>query len=183
MSLRYRSFAQTARVPMGFALAFALLVFSRPTSLSLAAGGALAFAGLMLRLWAAGYIEKGKRMATAGPYAHTRNPLYLGTFGIGLGFAVAANSTWLVLLFLAFFLAVYWPVMRQEEAEMLEQFGDDYRDYSRRVPLFLPRLTSVKRESDLGFSLRRALENREYNSLLGFALAIAIIWLKMLLSR
>lgn len=179
----YRRFAQTARVPMGFALALALLLSSRATPLSLATGGALAFAGLALRLWAAGYIEKGKKMATAGPYAYTRNPLYLGTFVIGLGFAVASHSTWLALLFLAFFRAVYWPVMRQEEAEMIEQFGDDYRNYAARVPLFFPRTVSSKPQSRSGFSLKRALKNREYNSLLGFVLALAIIWLKMLLSR
>ena len=79
------------RVPLGFLFAGLYLVFARPTPGSLLLGMPLALAGLIVRGWAAGHIVKNERLATSGPYAHTRNPLYFGSFLIAAGFAIAAH--------------------------------------------------------------------------------------------
>jgi protein-S-isoprenylcysteine O-methyltransferase Ste14 len=68
------------------------LALARPTPASLAAGLLLGFAGEAVRLWASGHIEKTKALATGGPYAHTRNPLYLGSVVMAAGVAVASAS-------------------------------------------------------------------------------------------
>ena len=100
MARRGGTWGQRWRVPLGFACAAVFIVLARPTRLSLAAGGGVALVGLALRAWASGHIRKNDRLAVSGPYAHTRNPLYLGSFILGLGFTVAAASSPLLFLLL-----------------------------------------------------------------------------------
>ena len=104
---------QRIRVPAGFVFAAIYLYFSQPTIDFLLAGLALAAAGLALRLWASGHLEKGTRLAARGPYRWTRNPLYLGSFLMGLGFTLAAVNVWLLGLLLFHFLLIYIPVIRR----------------------------------------------------------------------
>lgn len=170
-------------------LVLPFLWLARPTPALLAAGGSLALAGLALRGWAAGVIRKEKELSTAGPYAHTRNPLYLGSFLLGLG-VVAAGGRWVFLpLFLGFFVAVYGRTMKQEEELLESLFGDAYREYAHRVPLFLPRPTAWAPETASpdapspaqgGFSLSRYRRNREYEAALGVAAGFAFLAAKML---
>ena len=105
---------QRWRVPLGFACAalFFLLAQARPATLIV--GGLVALPGLALRAWATGHLRKNDALATTGPYAYTRNPLYLGSFVIGLGFTIAAGRLILGLVFAALFLGIYVPVMRVE---------------------------------------------------------------------
>src|SRR6185369_17764024 len=105
---------QRWRVPLGFACAIIFLYFATPTVATLMAGAAVALPGLLLRAWASGHLRKNEALATTGPYAYTRNPLYLGSFLIGLGFTIAAGRVVLALLFAALFLGIYFPVMRVE---------------------------------------------------------------------
>src|SRR5688500_4711184 len=90
---------QRLRVPLGFLFAAVFFIFARPTALSLAIGGAVAVVGLGVRAWASGHIRKASVLAVTGPYAHTRNPLYLGTLVLGLGFSIAAGVWWLAVIF------------------------------------------------------------------------------------
>ena len=165
------------------------LWFSRPTPELLLIGGALAACGLFVRARAAGFIHKDRELTTTGPYAHTRNPLYLGSFLLGLGVTAAGGRVLFVAVFVLFFALVYSRTIRGE-AQLLEQlFGAQYRDYAENVPLFLPRLTawraagaSSSGASSAGapaFSLERWRRNREYEALLGAVAGFAFLALRM----
>src|SRR5437764_11942650 len=90
-----KRFLQRLRVPLGFLFAIIFIVFARPTVLSLLIGGGFALVGLAIRAWASGHIRKAKLLAVSGPYAYTRNPLYVGSFILGVGFTIAAGAWWL----------------------------------------------------------------------------------------
>lgn len=162
---------QRWRVPLGFLSAAVFLFFARPTWLTLAAGGIIALLGLALRAWSAGHIRKNQQLAIAGPYAWTRNPLYLGSFILGLGFTVASNQPVLVLLFAALFLGIYLSVMRVEARTLAELFGEDYSKYAAVVPLFFPRLTPLRLrtqdENVSKFDGSLYIRYREYQATLG----------------
>jgi protein-S-isoprenylcysteine O-methyltransferase Ste14 len=164
-------------VPLGFLFAAVFLIFARPEPLTLAIGGAIAVIGLFIRAWAAGHIRKNQTLAVSGPYAYTRNPLYLGSFILGVGFTIAAGVWWLGLVFVALFLGIYLPVMRVEAEELTHIFGDDYQKYAKRVPLFFPRPTgSVKSETNFDFALY--LRYREYQAALGLVFAWSVLLAK-----
>jgi protein-S-isoprenylcysteine O-methyltransferase Ste14 len=165
---------QRWRVPLGFICAGLFILFARPRPFTLALGGIVAFCGLLLRAWAAGHIRKNDVLAAAGPYAYTRNPLYLGSFIIGLGFTIAAARPALGLLFGLLFLSIYLPVMRVEAATLLQLFGEGYRDYAREVPLFLPRLLPYGNQNaaTVGFDVSLYMRYREYQAALG----LLVIW-------
>jgi protein-S-isoprenylcysteine O-methyltransferase Ste14 len=157
---------------------------------SLAAGGAVALVGLALRGWASGHIRKNDRLAVSGPYAHTRNPLYLGSFILGLGFTVAAASSLLLFallggLFASLFLGIYWPVMRVEAATLAGMFGEEYRRYAAAVPLLFPRLTPYRAAGDAEaqrFDPSLYMRYREYRAALGLLVAWCVLWLKAVLA-
>src|SRR5215472_9921017 len=106
---QYPAWAARWRVPLGFALGIAYLVFAQPTAASLLAGGLVAALGLGLRAYAAGCLDKNRELSTGGPYRYTRNPLYLGSALVALGFAWAGHRWVLVLAAAALFVLVYWP--------------------------------------------------------------------------
>ena len=141
MDNAYAAWAARWRVPLGFAMGIAFVILSQPNLTLLVTGGGIALLGLLLRAFAAGYLEKGRALAARGPYRYTRNPLYLGSFFMGVGFAIAARSWALGLGFLIFFLLIYWPVMRREEDFLRSQFGAEYDRYqaehrpARKVPV------------------------------------------------
>ncbi len=181
---------QRWRVPLGFVCAAVFIVLARPSALSLAAGGAVALVGLALRAWASGHIRKNARLAVSGPYAYTRNPLYLGSFVLGLGFTIAASSgPWLLAglgaLFAALFLGIYWPVMRVEAATLAEMFGEEYKRYAAAVPLLFPRLTPYRAGDEAArvrFDPSLYMRYREYRAALGLLVAWCVLWLKAVLA-
>jgi len=182
------SIAQRIRVPLGFGYGLLFLYLATPRPGFFSAGVLLAGLGLALRVWASGYLNKGRELATCGPYSWTRNPLYLGSFIMGLGFTIAAASLWLTVLFLVLFVAVYLPVMKREERELTDSFGSDYSVYRDSVALFLPFGTPFLRkpadQAPTGnFHWTKVICNREYNAVIGFVLVTALIWAKMLLWR
>jgi protein-S-isoprenylcysteine O-methyltransferase Ste14 len=148
-------------------------------------GGAIALVGLGLRAWAAGHIRKNSQLATSGPYAYTRNPLYLGSFLLGVGFTVASGQPWLGLVFAALFLGIYLPVMRVEAATLAELFGEDYTRYARAVPLLLPRFWPYRDEKTRGarFDASLYLRYREYQAALGLLIAWGLLALKAFFFR
>jgi protein-S-isoprenylcysteine O-methyltransferase Ste14 len=169
------------RVPAGFVFAALYLYFSRPSKQSLWIGGSLAFVGILIRAWATGHIRKNDELTVSGPYALTRNPLYLGSFIIGLGFSIAGGNLIIPALFLACFASIYVPVMQREMEYLKLKFPKEYERYQATVPLFIPRLTQER--IGLGdFSFRRYLKHREYQALAGFAAAISFLILKLHIS-
>lgn len=168
------------RLPLGFLLGGLYLVFARPTPGSLVWGGLLALAGLLVRGWAAGHIVKNDRLATTGPYAHTRNPLYFGSFLIAAGFAIAAHWS-LLLLVITFFVLVYGPTIQQEREYVRSRYPDAYAEYERHVPAFIPRLFpwrgGSEREGGAPFSLALYMRHREWQA--GLVYTLAIIWLAL----
>ena len=169
---------QRMRVPLGFAFAILFLYFAAPTPIWLAVGGAIAVCGLLIRAWAAGHIVKYEKLATTGPYSHTRNPLYLGSFVMAVGFTIASGVWWLALLAAGLFLGIYLPVMRVEEDDLRKRFGADFDDFAANVPLFLPRLTRWKK-MDAGFDFQLYLKHREYQAAIGVLLGLAALVAKM----
>lgn len=177
MSFKEKRILQRSRVPLGFLFAAVFLIFARPTSLSLTVGGIIAAVGLLIRAWASGHIQKNRELAISGPYAYTRNPLYLGSFVLGLGFTIAAGVWWLGLLFIALFLGIYLPVMNVEAEDLKGIFGDRYLEYARQVPLFFPRPKSSA-ERKVKFDKNLYLRYREYRAALGSLIAWLILALK-----
>jgi protein-S-isoprenylcysteine O-methyltransferase Ste14 len=164
---------QRWRVPLGFLCAALFILLAKPRPITLAIGGGVSILGLALRGWAAGHIRKNTALATCGPYAYTRNPLYLGSFLLGLGFTIGAGRWYLGLLFAVLFLGIYFPVMRVESATLAEMFGEDYQHYARQVPLFFPRLTGrrVDEHQVTKFDRSLYLRYREYRATLGLVVA------------
>lgn len=182
---RERSWKKTAqkfRVPVGTALGVVFLVFMHPSVRSLWIGGAIAVAGGLWRLWAAGHIDKGRVLAQGGPYALTRNPLYLGSFVMALGVILAGQGYWLLPLFFAFFLVFYFPVMRAEEGDLFRAHGERFLEYSRRVPLFLPRWPASRGESST-FLWSRVVRNREHRNSSSLLVVLAILVGRLWLDR
>ena len=171
---------QRWRVPLGFACAalFFLLAQARPWTLIV--GGLVALPGLALRAWATGHLRKNDALAATGPYAYTRNPLYLGSLVIGLGFTIAAGRLILGLVFAALFLGIYVPVMRVEAKTLAELFGKDYQDYAAAVPLFLPGVTAYRAgTAQAKFDPALYRRYREHQAAIGLVVAwllLAIKW-------
>src|SRR3974390_2777160 len=107
--------ARRIRVPLGFALAIVYIWLARPTWASILIGSLVAVPGILLRALASGHVKKNEELTTSGPYAYTRNPLYLGSLIMAVGFALAARSAIIFVLMLAMFFAIYMPVIRSEE--------------------------------------------------------------------
>lgn len=177
---KHGTIVQRFRVPLGFLFAAVFLVFARPEPITLIIGASVSVIGLLIRAWASGHIRKNQTLAISGPYAHTRNPLYVGSFIMGLGFTIASGVWWLAILFAILFLGIYLPVMRLEAKELTDIFGVSFEKYAEEVPLFIPRLTAYKDENSSAnkFELDLYLRYREYRAALGVAFALGILALK-----
>lgn len=171
---------QRWRVPLGFMFAGLFVLLARPQPNTLIIGAVVSLVGLAIRAWAAGHIRKNVELTSSGPYAFTRNPLYLGSFVLGLGFTIAAGRWVLGALFAALFLGIYLPVMRVEASNLARQFGDSYRNYAGEVPLFFPRLTSYcgSGTESARFDSQLYLKYREYRASLGFVVAWVVLAIK-----
>ncbi len=164
------------RSRLGFPLAAICLWFAHPSPRSILAGAGIALAGLAIRAAAAGHLRKGEVVAMSGPYARTRNPLYLGSAILAMGF-VAASRSWIVAVLVAgYYLAMYPFLMRREEGELRRRFGKAFDEYAERVPLFWPRLRSNVGDGGERFSWARYARNREYEVAMGVAALLAVLW-------
>lgn len=172
--------ARRIRVPLGFVFAVLYFWLARPTWRFIAFGAILTVPGLLIRALASGHVRKNEALATSGPYAYTRNPLYLGSLLIGVGFAVAARSWWVGAGLVVMFFAIYVPVIRAEEAFLRSKFPE-FEEYARRVPRMFPSLKqySGPEATSGGFSFDLYRKHREYNALLGALAMLAALILKM----
>ena len=160
------------RVPLGFLFGVVALWLAQPTRQTLLWGAVVAIAGELVRIWAAGHLEKGREVTRSGPYRLTRHPLYVGSTLIGIGLAIAAANVWVAMLVLAYLAVTLTAAIRTEEAHLTEKFGAAYPDYRAG------RGDGVDRP----FSLTRALRtNREYRAALGVLVVLAVLLLKVLL--
>jgi len=167
------------RVPSGFLIVLVFAVFSHPTVQSLALGLPVSLLGLALRAWAAGTLAKNRQLATGGPYAYLRNPLYLGTLMVAAGLVIASRSPGLGGLFAAVFLFVYLPVIQLEEQHLRGLFPD-YAAYAQQVPALVPRLTPFPQNNSNPFRISQYLINKEYQAGIGFTAGMLFLVWKML---
>jgi protein-S-isoprenylcysteine O-methyltransferase Ste14 len=180
-----RKFWMRWRVRLGYPVALVYLALASPTPHWIASGAALAGFGLLIRALAAGHLRKDRELATSGPYARTRNPLYLGSAFMAVGFAVAGHSWWAGGVVVIYFAVFYYAVMKNEEADLLVRFGTSFEDYAQKVPLFFPTLLGGGYESSSetgmgqNFSWDQYGRNREYRALIGTVGALAVVWLRM----
>ncbi len=170
--------ARRLRVPLGFAFAVVYVWLAQPTRMSLVIGGLLLVPGLVLRGLASGHVQKDKQLTISGPYAYTRNPLYLGSLILAAGLAVAARSWWIVGMMVIMFASVYIPVIAGEENFLRHTFHE-YDDYARHVPRMLPRLTRYGNQR-AAYSSERYWKHREYQAALGCALVLVILVVKLM---
>ena len=175
--------ARSFRLSMAWVLGISFLWLARPVAESMWIGGAILLAGLAIRGWAAGVLEKDRELAVSGPYAFTRNPLYLGSFLLGMGAAVAGARPVFGVILLGYFALAYGAVMEREQVRLQARFRDAYRDYRDSVPGFLPRLSPYRPPPGLGietsdFALARYMRNREYEAALGVVGGMILLVLK-----
>jgi len=178
--LTWARIARRIRVPLSFVATIVFVWLAKPTPSSIVAGTLVVLPGLGLRALASGHVQKDKQLTTSGPYAYTRNPLYLGSLLMAGGFAVAARNWWIVGMMLVMFVLVYVPVIAGEERYLRETFPE-YDDYARHVPRLLPRLTphSVQRSD---YSSARYWKHREYQASIGCAVLLAILIAKLFIT-
>jgi phospholipid methyltransferase len=157
-----------ARVPLGFGFAIAVLLMARPTPRTLAGGFLVALCGEAFRVWAAGHLEKGREVTRSGPYRWTRHPLYMGSFVIGAGLAIASARASVAMLIVGYLAATIIAAIRHEETQMRARFGGEYDAYLR----------SGSEGSDRRFSWGRAMRNKEYRAMAGLAAAAAVLAIK-----
>jgi protein-S-isoprenylcysteine O-methyltransferase Ste14 len=182
---KWSQIARRIRVPLGFLFALLYFWLARPSWRSLMLGAIVVAPGLLIRALASGHVRKNESLATSGPYAYTRNPLYLGSLVMGLGFCAAARSWWVGVALVVMFFAIYLPVIRDEETFLRRTFPE-FEEYARRVPRMSPRVTpysSDEREAPGGFSWELYLKHREYNALLGTVGMMTALIVKMTMFR
>ena len=174
----WSAIARRVRVPLGFAFAVLYMCLAKPTVESVLIGAALVIPGLAIRALASGHLQKNEQLATGGPYAYTRNPLYLGSLILSVGFALAARSWWIVAGIVLLFFVIYLPVIRAEEIFLRERFPQ-FDEYAREVPSLLPRVSRLGKRSG-SFSWDLYWKHREYNATLGSAAIMAALLAKLL---
>jgi protein-S-isoprenylcysteine O-methyltransferase Ste14 len=176
---RYADAVAKLRVPSGFLIVIVFAWLSHPTAGSLAWGVPVSAAGLLLRGWAAGCLYKDRQLATGGPYAHLRNPLYVGTLLVAAGLVIAARNVWLGALFAVVFLFVYLPVIQLEEQHLRRLFPE-YASYAREVRALVPRMSRYRGKSGEPFRLSQYVENREYQAAMGYGAGLAFLLWKVM---
>lgn len=140
-------------------LLLVVLYISQPNALSISIGFIFILTGMLFRAWSAGHINKNNELATSGPYALTRNPLYFGNFLIGLGVAIAGRTPACYLIFFIYYLVFFPFLMVLEHRRMKEKFKEKYLDWYRRSNTFFPK---IKRINHSDFNISLYFQNKEY---------------------
>ena len=176
--LSWAGIARRIRVPAGFAFGVVYIWLARPTLRSISVGAIIATFGLLIRTLASGHVRKNQELTTSGPYAYTRNPLYIGSFVLAAGFGWAAQNWLIAAAILLIFFVIYVPVILEEE-KFLRQNFPQFQDYSRQVPRFIPRLTPISGTPG-AFSWDLYRKHREYHAVLGSIAMLAALVIKIL---
>jgi protein-S-isoprenylcysteine O-methyltransferase Ste14 len=160
------------RVPLGFLCAVVVLVLAQPTARSLLWGSLVAAIGELLRIWAAGHLNKSREVTSSGPYRWIGHPLYAGSSIMGIGLAIAANSLLVAAIIGLYLMTTIAAAIRSEEAFLRGKFGDQYERYRRAGP------DHRSGEGRRRFSLQQAIANREHRALAGLVVAVLLLVLK-----
>jgi protein-S-isoprenylcysteine O-methyltransferase Ste14 len=171
--------ARRIRVPLGFLSAALFIWLAQPTRTSLIAGSLIMIPGLILRGFASGHVQKDKELTTSGPYAYTRNPLYLGSLLLAAGFAIAARSWWVVAIMFLMLLVIYVPVVAAEERYLRTAFPE-YDEYACHVPRLFPRFTPYGGSTSV-YSSERYWKHHEYEASIGCIAMLAILIVKLVI--
>jgi protein-S-isoprenylcysteine O-methyltransferase Ste14 len=174
--MSYVHVARRIRVPVGFVAAALYIWLARPTWSSMLYGSAIILPALALRTAASGHVKKNQEVTTSGPYAYTRNPLYLGSIILVIGFGVASRNVWLAVALVLIFVALYLPVIRDEEDFLRSRFPE-FSDYAQRVPRIIPRFSAGDSRNEFSSELYR--KHREYNAALGSVGMMILLILKL----
>jgi protein-S-isoprenylcysteine O-methyltransferase Ste14 len=176
-SVTWQRIARRIRVPVGFAFTGLYLWLARPTWESILLGALFVIAGIVVRALASGHLKKNEQLATSGPYAYTRNPLYMGSLILALGFASAALSWWIAVGLAIIFAAIYLPVIQAEETFLRTRFPE-FAEYADKVPRIVPGVRRLH-HADSGFSWDLYRKHREYNAAIGSAALMAALVVKL----
>jgi protein-S-isoprenylcysteine O-methyltransferase Ste14 len=177
----------TPRKFIVYVCSLGVLLLSKPHPVLFTVGVCIVFLGEALRMWACGHLRKNQDVIVSGPFAYVKNPLYLGTFLILVGFCLAAShperpSRYVLYvclpLFLAVFLLYYFPYKVRVEGDRLRRrFGEKFDEYDKHVPNFIPRLTPYK-ASNQRWDIRLLAENSEYGTFIWIFCGCLIIYAK-----
>ncbi len=170
------AFLQKWRVRLGHLFAVCIVVFATPRLSTLAAGTVTALIGEAIRIYSAGVIDKNTTLSRTGPYAYTRNPLYLGSFFMYLGFCIASGNVYITASFFIFFFVVYYATILREEAFLRGKFGERYEVFCAEVPRFFPRPVPTRGEGTARFEWRRMMGNKEHEGLIATVVILALMW-------
>lgn len=177
----WQKIARRIRVPLGFVFAALYIWLAHPTLRSIILGSGIAVVGLVIRALASGHVRKNEQLTTTGPYAYTRNPLYLGSLVIAVGFTLASRSWIIAALAAAMLVIIYIPVICSEEDFLRARFPE-FDDYSRNVPRLFPRLKLAQGSAE-SFSAHLYWKHREYNAALGAGAIVAVLIIKVVWFR
>ena len=181
---RYRSYT-----PIPFLLA--MVLFARPTEITMAIGGVLALLGETMRFWGVAYAGSLTRVTgsvgapevvVAGPYAYTRNPLYIGNIMMYCGVGIMSNalSPWLALVAFVYFAVQYSMIVSLEEEFLEKEFGEVYLQFKKDVPRFFPRFVPNRhpaqehQKADWSEAVRS--ERRTFQAILLIMALLIAIW-------
>lgn len=169
------------RLPLGYVMGIVFLFRANPTFRSILTGSFFVIIGEAIRFISAGTLKKYKGVVSRnGIYSYTRNPLYIGSFLLGVGFCIIGQDILSFMLFLVLFIPVYRRVIRREEAFLFKQYGDEYLDYCQSVPRIMPRKTP-----DIGYIVKEAskaksFNNKEGKTLLGIMAVLTMLIVKLI---
>ncbi len=168
------------KLRMYFAYLFigVLAIFARSSDQGFRIGIPVILLGEAIRIWASGYIQKAKELTTTGPYAYVRNPLYVGNFLIGLGFCLIIWHPIVVALYSIGFFAVYWVTVRGEEQRLTWTFKENYQDYMKHVPRFIPKIAPYHKRSNDPFELKRTLAHGEPITIFALITLLLVLYLR-----
>jgi protein-S-isoprenylcysteine O-methyltransferase Ste14 len=173
----FRHFVGYHRILLSIMVGVVLYLFAIPTLWTIIAGLPIILLGEVIRIWSSGYITKNRALVQDGPYALTRHPLYLGNFLIGLGFAVMTAKTGLIILYLVAFGMIYFSTIAEEEQSLRERFGQEFSEYARQVPAFIPRPANIT-NGHTRFRWERVKGHREYKTWLAIGVFLVLMVFK-----
>ena len=168
------------RIDIATVAAIPAVLIAQPTEAAIVRYLPLLFAGIALRTWARGHLDRAL-LTTSGPYTQVRHPLYVGSFLMGLALVLMMRLPLLVLLYVVVFVGMYWPKAIREEKFLHERCGAEWERYAARVGAVLPRLQfrrSPVEGIDRHFAWRRVVGHREWKTWLGAVTAVAGLWLR-----
>ena len=153
--MRYHEFSRQA---IGILLIAVFCVLAKPMPALFWAGAVVAIVGILVRVWASGFVVKNKELSTTGPYGLVRHPLYTGNILMLIGYCLV-NGQWWSWVVGAFFLWFWYPpAISYEDKKLHKIFGDPWLEWSSRTPALIPRTLSPGSSEDTGWSFMKSLK-------------------------